>query len=492
MAINPVSVIQRARVRLARIAALSALARFVAPAATALALAALMPAIAEAVAHWPGYVLRPGALEGTRLGLVLVAAAMVATAAFRGWRAYRGGDDFVGAANRIDEHLGARQQVVTLATLADPAHPEWGRAGRSSLFPVLWRNVMAVLGRFEPEKEFHLEVRDPLRRSSVYAALVAAGLGLAMLALTEPATPLQTTALRLTEIARKIERTSTGPGDRALAAAVRKTAEELVNPKIPPEEKLKQLADVKRQIEKRETGAGKSAGASGAGAGSASSASASGKGQGQGQGAGKGEGRGKGGSGPGEGATKAGPKKAGTEIELRNELARAEVQVETEKAESRSGAKPGPEKTAASALSPGKNPNLKGGGIEKNKPGPAPLPVPGGAEKAQQKPNASGTERKGAGAMGNTHLGEFPKPAKYQRYLKPGEKGAAVNITDARYVMFRLPSAIPSGEGGKTVTDTEAPKARTPYTNAPLELGADTSLPDEQQLIPPRYRDLIR
>lgn len=480
MAINPVSVIVRTRTHLARIAAASALVRFIAPAATAIVLAVLMPAIAGAVAHWPGYVLRPGALEGIRLGLVVVAGALVATAALRGWNAYRKGDDFVGAANRIDEHLRARQQVVTLATLANPAHPQ-AQAGRSSLFPVLWRNVMAVVERFEPEKEFRLSVREPLGRSSVYAAVVVAGLGLMMLALTVPATPLQTTALRLTEIAKKLERTASAPADRALAAAVRKTAKELANPKLPPQEKLKQLAELTHKLEQREA-------ARGAGASSA----ASGKGQGQGQGAGKGRGRGKGGSGPGQNGNKQGQKKTATEIELRNELAKAQVQVEAERAQSRSGAKPAPEKTGTAALKPGKNPNLKGGGSELTKAGPGPLPVPGAAHTAHPAPNAAGKESKRAGAMGDTHLGEFPKPTKYQRYLKPGEKGAAVNLTDARYVVFRLPSAIPSGEGGKSVIDTEASKARTPYTNAPLRLGANNSLPDEQQLVPPRYRDLIR
>jgi hypothetical protein len=105
--------------------------------------------------------------------------------------------------------------------------------------------------------------------------------------------------------------------------------------------------------------------------------------------------------------------------------------------------------------------------------------------------NGQGPKPKSGGTGGDTHLGEFPTAANYQRFLKPGEKGMALNLTDARYVVFKIPSAPSSGDDGKTVIDTEHPRATTAYTNAPLAPTADTAPPDERQLVPPRYRDLI-
>jgi hypothetical protein len=67
-----------------------------------------------------------------------------------------------------------------------------------------------------------------------------------------------------------------------------------------------------------------------------------------------------------------------------------------------------------------------------------------------------------------------------------------LNLNDARYVVFKIPSGPTSGGEGKTVIDTERPKATTAYTNAPLAPTADTAPPDERQWVPPRYRDLIR
>jgi len=57
--------------------------------------------------------------------------------------------------------------------------------------------------------------------------------------------------------------------------------------------------------------------------------------------------------------------------------------------------------------------------------------------------------------------------------------------------MFRLPGATVSNGSGKTVLDTERHKARTAYVNAPLPPSSDNAPPDERQLVPPRYRDMI-
>jgi hypothetical protein len=94
--------------------------------------------------------------------------------------------------------------------------------------------------------------------------------------------------------------------------------------------------------------------------------------------------------------------------------------------------------------------------------------------------------------MGDTHLGEFPKPGNYQRFYKLGEHGPAINIRDARYVTFQLPTEIQSAGTGAIVPDNTRPRATTPYTNAPLKQERLQISPDEQQLVPPRYRELIR
>jgi len=55
-----------------------------------------------------------------------------------------------------------------------------------------------------------------------------------------------------------------------------------------------------------------------------------------------------------------------------------------------------------------------------------------------------------------------------------------------------VPGAPSTGDGGRTVLDTERPRASTAYVNAPLAPSNDNAPPDERQLVPPRYRDMIR
>ncbi len=81
----------------------------------------------------------------------------------------------------------------------------------------------------------------------------------------------------------------------------------------------------------------------------------------------------------------------------------------------------------------------------------------------------------------------------YERFYKLGDKGPPLDLKNARYVTFRLPPAVVAGNGeGRTVHDAGAPAAITPYTNAPLKEEPLTASSDEEQLLPPRYRDLIR
>ena len=136
----------------------------------------------------------------------------------------------------------------------------------------------------------------------------------------------------------------------------------------------------------------------------------------------------------------------------------------------------------------GANPNQKGPGTNPNLPGNIPEQGAKGDKNMPSNGNTAGQDR-GTG-LGDTHLGEFPTAQKTQRYLKPGE-GSGVTIRDARYVTFKIPGAPLSGASGRAVLDTSRPTASTPYVNAPLAPTKDNAPPDERQLIPPRYRDLI-
>jgi len=66
--------------------------------------------------------------------------------------------------------LDSQEQILTFATLANPSGPEAMRARRTPLFPVLWRRAIACFEGFDAKREFRLEVGEPLRRSSIFAA----------------------------------------------------------------------------------------------------------------------------------------------------------------------------------------------------------------------------------------------------------------------------------------------------------------------------------
>jgi hypothetical protein len=510
VAINPVELISVARKRIARIAAIRASIYFLAPALTAMVLCAMLPAIGAMTWERIGYLLAPNVMLDARMAMAAAGIIAILIGAFRGWRAYSAADDFVGAAIQVDQRVHANEQVVTLATLADPAAPEALRPARSPLFPVLWRNVTALLSSFNPEKEFTVEVAAPIEKSSLPSAAIAIALGIAMLALIRPPSPLDKTALELRKLADKIEASATSPEDKQIAQKVKKVATNLTNPNVTPEEKEKELDAVLAEVEKKEASAGDQSGAAsggkGAGAGTSSSSAAGGSegkgegGQSQGQGKGTGKGEGKGGSASAQNAQNKGGKKNGQNngtadtIELKNELAKAQAQVQTEDiAANQAPNKPSPDAKTAQAPQPGNNPNQQGGSTKNpNEKGSAPMPVPqAGNNAGNQMPNGQGKKPNTGGTGGDTHLGEFPTAANYERFLKPGEKGMGLHLNDARYVVFKIPSGPTSGDEGKTVIDTERPKATTAYTNAPLAPTADTAPPDERQLVPPRYRDLI-
>jgi len=520
---NPVETIGTASARIARLAAIRIMLCAVAPALTAIALGVLLEPIGDATWTQYGYWLAPDRAAVLSLGLVVAGLVVLAVGVVMAFRAYRRANDFVAAAAELDDLLECNQEIVTFATLANPSTPESSRARRTPLFPILWRRAIALFGGLDVRREFKLEVGEPLKRSSIFAGVVALAMVLATLGLVRAPTPENREAAKLRAIAEEIARTSTTADDTALADKIRQAADALENSKLPPEQKKARIEEAMKQARKaaekrnnnqsgKNQGNGKSTSQSGKGNGNS-------KGQGQGNSSGSGSGQTKSGTGAGQnaGGNNPGPGKGGTgnnsgkndggkgsakndknksdqtNIELQNELAKAEAQVETADAKNPGpDSQPGNDKNQGGANKPGDKSNQSGSQPDPNKPGDIPRP---GANGDRNLPNAGGNPKNNTDMgsnLGDTHLGEMPTSTNAQRFLKPGEKGSAVDIKDARYVVFRLPGAPTSGNGGKTVLDTDRPKATTAYVNAPLAPTRDDAPPDERQLVPPRYRDMIR
>jgi hypothetical protein len=520
---NPVETIGIASARIARLAAIRAMLCAVAPAATAIALGALLDPIGGATWTRLGYRLAPE--RGAVLSLALIGAGIVVLAAglAMAFRAYRRASDFVAAAAELDERLGCHQEIVTFATIADPSAPESVRARRTPLFPILWRRATALFGGLDVRREFRLEAGEPLKRSSIFAGAVALAMVVATLGLVRAPTPENAEAARLRAIAEEIASTSSSTGDSALADKIRQAADALENSKLPPEEKKKRIEEAMREADKAAQKRNNSASGKNQGTGKSNAQNGNGNGKSNGArnsaGAGSGEGKSASGAGNDLGVASTGSGKGNTgknsgkneggkslsksglndqnkpdqssrdqnkpddrnkpdqsSIELHDELAKAEVQVET-----------------GNAKNPGDDKN-QGGGSEPDANRPGEIPKAGG-NGDRNIPAAGGNPKNNrdmGSNLGDTHLGEMPTSTNAQRFLKPGEKGAMVDIKDARYVMFRVPGAASSGSGGKTVLDTDRPTATTGYVNAPLAPTSDDAPPDERQLVPPRYRDMIR
>ena len=505
--VNPVEMIGLARRRLARMAALDAALWLTLPFALTLLMAVYIETVGALTWEHFGYILTEQAEERV-CGLLLLATLLeIAAAGLLAWRAHRTADDFIGTARRIDNHVGAHQEVLTLATMAVPGD-EGSRARRTPLFPMLWRRVVAYLDLFEPRREFPFDWLAAARGAALAALVTLAAMALAMTVFLKIPTPEELAAHRLRIAAKALDVRGAPPEDKALAGAMRDLARDLENPQLPTEQKSAELAAMQRQLQQHEqqkqsgsslamsaAGSG-SGGGSGQGAGSGSG-SGKGAGSGAGQGAGKGSGQGAGvGSGSG---SEAGGKKGKGDLqiaELSKDLSKAQQQIQT--GGGPQSKQPGSGKSDAgtgAAPKQGNNPNASGPESKPNQIASASIPQPGMAGKTNL-PMPSGTTPSGrkndAGTQGDTHLGEFPKAGNFERFYKPGE-GPPLIIRDARYVTFRLPpSAVTKGAGGRLVVDAERSRASTPYTNAPLKADQAVDTPDERQLVPPRYRDLIR
>ena len=514
---NPVETIGTARARIARLAAIRVMLCAVAPALTAIALGVLLEPIGDATWGQYGYSIAPDRANLLSIALVVTGLVVLATGSVMAFRAYRRANDFVAAAAELDDLLECNQEIVTFATLANPSTPESSRARRTPLFPILWRRAIALFGGLDIRREFKLEVGEPLKRSSIFAGMVALAMVLATLGLVRAPTPENREAAKLRAIAEEIAKTATSSDDTALADKIRQAANALENSKLPPEQKKARIEEAMKQA--RKAAEKRNNNQSGKNQGTGKSTSQSGKGngnsKGQGNSSGSGSGQGKSGTGAGQnvGGNNSGPGKGGTgnnsgkndggkgsakndknksdqtNIELQNELAKADAQVETANAKNPGpDSKPGDDKNQGGANKPG---DKSGSQPDPNKPGDIPRPGSNGDRNA---PTAGGNPKNNTDMgsnLGDTHLGEMPTSTNAQRFLKPGEKGSTVDIKDARYVVFRLPGTPTSGNGGKTVLDTDRPKATTAYVNAPLAPTRDDAPPDERQLVPPRYRDMI-
>jgi hypothetical protein len=517
---KPVELLGQAHRRLALIAAARAVAIWIIPACAALALAGLFDQIGAATWGRLGYELAGGYALALRIAMLAAGIAMLGAGAIRGWLAWRA-TDFVTAAGQVDDAVDAHQQVLTLAALSDPRHPE-ALQERGALFPVLWGHATAMLASFDPKRAFGLEVGRPLGRSSIFTAVAIVLVALATLALINRIAPDQLAARKLVELAREIGNTAAGNGP---AQEIIAAAERVEHSALPPEQKLQQLADLTKQLKQQQqqekqpppgkapknksaqNQTGKSSSGSGTGKGQAKNAEGNGTGEGgKSQGAGNGSGKG---TGQGSGKDQNSKQDANAEhkkdqnqktnqqlAQLQDQIAKAQAQIQAEKAKN-----PGPKnqpggKDKGSASKPDKNGDQRLASVDQQGKGNNKMNQPGGTGGQQpngQKPGDKNSTTPG-GTKGDTHLGEFPAPVPYQHFYRLGEHGPKLAVQDARYVLFQLPEAVASSaNGGKLMLDTGGPHATTPYVNVPLDQSRPLEVaPNEQQLVPPRYRDLIQ
>jgi uncharacterized membrane protein YgcG len=483
---NPIEIVAKARKRIARLAVIRIVLVAAFPFGVTVAIAIALNRFNGLAFDNFGYLMdgvRARLFQSSLLLLVLIE--MLLTAVL-GWRAWLYNFDFIRTAEQIDLRTDGKQEIVTLASLSSPVGGEVANMP-SPLFPLLWARVAASLERFEPRTAFVLGVREPLLRSIILAAVAVIILATAAFALMTRPRPEQLVTHRLELLANTIA-AADSPTPQ-LAAAARDVAKDLANPKLPPQQKIAELRALEHELQRFQPphqgthqGQGNSSGNS----------RGNGNGGGEGGGSGSASGKSSGSSALGSGAGK-GDSASQQLLELHNDIAKARMKLEQQTAS-------GPRNTSAENNSsrsngatpnPGTNPRQLAGQDSSNGTGQVSQPQTLAHAKSSSG-QGPGPQRNYGGSMGDTHLGEFPKPGNYQRFYKLGENGPPITIRDARYVTFRLPTETESSDGGAIVPDNARLRATTPYTNAPLKQQRLPISPDEQQLVPPRYRGLIR
>lgn len=507
---DPVTILQDSRRRFGRLA----LARTIIGAAPPLLLIFAGGALAIPLVAWferaTGYLIYPGRVAQFRSACL--AGAILGTAALI-WlcrRDWRRNAKSLEAAELLDQRLDAKQELLTLAAMADA--PENANQRRSPFFALLRGHALARLKGFDPQAIFPLNPLRPLAFALI-SSLVLVGLlaGAGLLMASSP-TAAERAAIALRNFADHSVSADSPLEAREKADAARAVANDLENPKLPPQQKLAELETLKRtmsppaqpQAQSKASGTGSASGAgkssSQAGRGSGSGGAAQGSGPGSGSGASSASAKG---SNSANNSGKQSQNGGGTggkqnqqSLELQNDLNKAEAKLQEQSSKNPDNSQTANEQGAkgqGKAPQPGNNSNQSGGDGKPN--GTGDQQVPTGEKLAQNQPAgnaASAGPRNDKGTQGDTHLGDFPKAANYERY-KLGDKGPELDIKDARYVTFRIPPAtIGKGGGGNLVADSSRPSAATPYTNAPLKPQRVAAAPDEQQLVPPRYRDLIK
>ncbi len=498
--VNPVEVISRSSKRLARLAVAEVAAAWLLPILLTVAYGLFQTRTRNLIQSRYGYVIDPH--HATLLIQIVLGLAIgeLIASVWLARRAWSQTNDFAATAEKIDDAVGARQEVVTLATLADPTHPEQ-KEHRSPLFAMLWRRVIEHLERFNPQQQFRFDAKEPLWRSSILSGVVIVALGLATLSLMRVPSVIEAASYGLRQLADKIDTPSATASDHQVAEALRDVAKDLESPRVPPQQKLAELQSIKQEIAKIDQQ--RATGENGSGNGSGGNSSGSGEGTGKGT-TGKGEGKGQGQNGAekGEGSGSGGPNKGAQgdkeSLQLQNNLAKAQAKLEEENnLASQSNVAQNQGKTGTGLVpQPGSNPNQGGPQSKPNGTGNIQMPGAGKLADSHTPPGSTGSSPNSGdkGSQGDTHLGQFPKAGNYERYYRLGDKGPPIDIQNARYVTFRLPTSVIAGgeASGKTVQDAGSPTAKTPYSNAPLKEERVAASPDEEQLLPPRYRDLIR
>lgn len=496
---DPVKAIQSVRDRLARLAALQTLTAALPPLIVLAGAALFLRALGEHSWERLGFAMPAATLQIVQIVLLCAAGVGVVIAAGLGVLSFRRNDDPIAAAEMIDRALGCRQEVLTLAAIADSTTAP----ARSLLFPVLWRRAAQHLDRLDPATNFPFQLRQTLRQAGFLTVcttgLLIAGISV-LLAANKP--PFSAEGRQLRKIAREIASSSPAdPKTRELAAHLRAAADTLENPKVPPETKLEQLASVEQELKTQQqrrqqeaqvskgesAGKGTGKGNQGQGVGEAKEGAGAGK-----EGAGSGQGKG-GGKGAGEETGKSGK----GEVQLaqaRKDISKVQARLEAE-AKIKSGRQQKSGGLKAREPRPGEQPDMAK--LEGTGNLPNPNQPKAGQQNNQEQGNIQreqpGQPRKNYGSsQGDTHLGQFPQPGNFERFYKAGEHGTPLDIKNARYVLFRIPPALISAGGGKSVIDKDRPSATVPYTNLPLKEERIAAEPDERQLIPPRYRDLLR
>ena len=500
---DPVKAIQTVKDRLARLAVLQTIAALL-PCVVLIAAAAIgLRALGEYSWEPLGFGMPADQLRMAQLVLLSIAAlGVVITLALAFW-SFRRSENSIAAAELIDRKLGCHQEVLTLAALRDSPPG----ASRSALFPLLWRRAAQHLERLDAAKAFPFQFKQTMRQAlfltGCTVGLLAAGISV-LLASTQG--PLNGGSRQLRKVAREIANSGAGDAQaQELANHLRAVADLLDNPKVPTQAKLEQLASVERELkteqqrrqQQKASSKGQSAamaggkGIHGKGTGEAGESTeraGAGK-EGSGQGSGKGTGKGNGGGGAdtgGKGEVKL--------AEARQDISKIQARLEAE-AKQKAGQQHEGGGTKGRSARPGEQPDLarlesvsNSSNLNQFKSGQQHNQEQGNSQRA----GADQTRRDFGSSQGDTHLGQFPQPGNFEKFYKAGEHGAPMDVKNARFVLFRIPPSLISAGGGKSVIDNDRTAATVPYANLPLKDERVAADPDEHQLVPPRYRDLLR